>query len=143
MKIHIITVGKPRLSYAVAGWEEYATRLRRFHTVRTSHLHDKYAYNATKILETAGPAYIVTLEITGKQLGSPELAEFLQFRELESREVCFIIGGPEGLPEDVREAANYKLSLSKLTLPHDLAMVFLLETLYRASTINANLPYHK
>jgi 23S rRNA (pseudouridine1915-N3)-methyltransferase len=103
---------------------------------------DKYAYNAEKILESAS-GYTVVLEITGTQLSSPELAGFLVKRELEAREVCFIIGGPEGLPREVIHKADYLWSLSKLTLPHDLAMVTLLEALYRASTINAGHPYHK
>lgn len=143
MKIHIVTVGKPKLAYATAGWQEYLVRLSRLHTIRTSQLADKYAYDAAKITETIGTAYVVILEITGKQFTSEELANFLIKRELESREVCFVIGGPEGLPQSVRSSANYQLSFSKLTFPHDLAMVVLLESLYRASTINAHLPYHK
>lgn len=143
MKLHIVTIGKPKLAYAVAGWDEYLGRLQRLHSVRVSHLNDKYAYDAAKILETVGTSFVVALEITGKQLTSPELADFLQARELESREVSFVIGGPEGLPDSVRKSAHYSLSFGKLTLPHDLAMIVLLEALYRASTINAHLPYHK
>lgn len=143
MKIHIITIGKPKLAYAASGWEEYLARLQRLHNVRATQLADKFAYDANKILEAAGSNYKVVLEITGKQLTSEELAEFLTKRELESREVCFIIGGPEGLPQEVIQQADLQWSFSKLTLPHDLAMVVLLEALYRASTINAGLPYHK
>jgi 23S rRNA (pseudouridine1915-N3)-methyltransferase len=143
MKLHIITIGQPKLSYAKQGWEEYFGRLQRLHTIRATHLNDKFVNDPTKILETAGNNYKVVLEITGQQFNSPELAQFLTKRELESREVSFIIGGPEGLPQEVIEAADFKWSLSQLTLPHDLAMVVLLETLYRASTINARLPYHK
>lgn len=143
MKIHIVTVGKPKLAYAAAGWQEYLTRLQRLHTVRTTQLSDKFAYDSAKITETIGNAYTVALEITGKQFTSPELAAFLEKREFASGETCFLIGGPEGLPQDIREHANYQLSFSKLTFPHDLAMVVLLEALYRASTINARLPYHK
>jgi 23S rRNA (pseudouridine1915-N3)-methyltransferase len=143
MKIHIITIGKPKLPYASLAWEEYLGRLQRFHEVKTIQLADKFAYDGTKILEATGSNYKVVLEITGKQLTSPELADFLKKRELEAREVCFIIGGPEGLPQEVINKADYQLSFSKLTFPHDLAMVILLESLYRASTINAGLPYHK
>jgi 23S rRNA (pseudouridine1915-N3)-methyltransferase len=143
MKLHILVIGKPKLAYAQSGWDEYLGRLTRLHTVRISQLSDKYAYDAAKILETAGTHYKVVLEITGTQLTSPELAGFLVKRELESREICFIIGGPDGLPQHVRTSADYQLSFGKLTFPHDLAMVILLESLYRASTINAGLPYHK
>lgn len=143
MKLHILTIGQPKLIYAKQGWDEYFSRLSRLHDVRVSHLHDKYVQDAAKILETAGNGYRVVMEITGKQFTSPDLSDFLTKRELESREVCFIIGGPDGLPQEVIDSADFKWSLSQLTFPHDLAMVVLLEALYRASTIKAGLPYHK
>jgi 23S rRNA (pseudouridine1915-N3)-methyltransferase len=143
MKIHLVTIGKPKLGYAKQGWEEYLGRLQRLHTVRITQLADKYAYDASKLAESTTGTYVVVLEIAGAGLSSEALAEFLQKRELESREISFVIGGPEGLPQAVREKADYRWSLSKLTLPHDLAMVVTLEALYRASTINARLPYHK
>lgn len=143
MKLHIVTVGQPKLAYAKLGWDEYLPRLQRLHTVRVTQLADKYAYDAKKFEEVTVGTYKVVLEITGEQLSSPDLAGFLRNRELGAREVSFIIGGPEGLPQITRDTANYQWSFGKLTLPHDLAMVTLLETLYRACTINANLPYHK
>lgn len=143
MKLHIITVGKPKLAYAQLGWDEYLGRLQRLHSMRITQLSDKFAYDAGKILDAAQGSYRVVLEIQGKSLTSEQLADFLRERELEAREVSFIIGGPEGLPQEVRQAADMQLSFGRLTLPHDLAMVTLLETLYRSSTINAGLPYHK
>lgn len=143
MKIHIVTVGQPKLAYAKLGWDEYLPRLQRLHTVRVTHLADKFAYDAKKLNEVTANTYKIVLEITGTQMSSPELADFLLKRELEAREVSFIIGGPEGLPQEIRNSADFQWSFGKLTLPHDLAMVTLLETLYRSSTINAHLPYHK
>lgn len=143
MKLHILTIGKPKLEYAVTGWHDYLGRLQRQHSVRTTHLADKFADDAAKIRETAGACYLVPLEVEGKQLSSPALAEFLQKRELEGREVCFVIGGPHGLPTAIIRQADYAWSLSQLTLPHDLAMVVTLEALYRATTINTAYPYHK
>ncbi len=143
MKIHILTIGKPKLSYAQQGFEEYLGRLKRLHQVRVTHLSDKYAYDTKKILGEIQGSITVVLEIYGVEYTSEKLADFLQARELESREVCFVIGGPEGLPQQVRDTANYQWSLGRLTLPHDLAMVVTAEALYRASTINARLPYHK
>lgn len=143
MKLHIITVGKPKLAYAQLGWDEYLGRLQRLHSVRVTQLSDKFAYNANKILDAARGSYRVVLEIHGTLLTSEQLADFLRERELEAREVSFIIGGPEGLPAEVRQTADMQLSFGRLTLPHDLAMVTLLETLYRSSAINAGLPYHK
>ena len=144
MKLHIVTVGQPKLRYAQEGWTEYITRLKRFHQVRVTHLADKYAYNTNHILLAAGNAYTVALVIDGgMQFSSPGLAAFLEKRAIEGREVCFIIGGPEGLPAEVQRAADCQWSFSDLTFPHDLAMVILAETLYRASTISAGHPYHK
>ena len=143
MKLHMVTVGQPKLHYAKMGWDEYLPRLQRLHTVRVTHLADKFAYDPRKFAEVTAGTYVVVLEITGTQFSSESLAEFLKTRELDAREVSFVIGGPEGLPQTTRDSANFQWSFGKLTLPHDLAMITLLEALYRASTINANLPYHK
>lgn len=143
MKLHLVTVGHPKLTYAKAGWEEYLGRLQRLHTVRVTHIADKFAYDAKKIREITQGSFLVVLEVKGKNLSSQNLATFLRIRELEAREVSFVIGGPEGLPEEIRREADFQWSFSNLTLPHDLAMVTLVEALYRASTINAGLPYHK
>lgn len=143
MKLHIVTIGKPKLAYAVSGWDEYLGRLQRLHTVRVTNLGDKYADDTTKIREVTTGSYVVVLEISGTDLGSEALADFLTTRELEAREVSFVIGGPDGLPQSIRDGADYRWSLSHLTLPHDLAMVVTLEALFRASTIKAGLPYHR
>jgi 23S rRNA (pseudouridine1915-N3)-methyltransferase len=143
MKLHIVTIGKPKLAYARDGWEEYLGRLQRLHTVRVTHLADRYADDAAKIQAALADTYVVVLEITGTDLSSKALTEFLRMRELEAREVSFVIGGPDGLPQEIRDSAAYRWSLSHLTLPHDLAMVVTLEALFRASTIKAGLPYHR
>jgi 23S rRNA (pseudouridine1915-N3)-methyltransferase len=143
MKIHIVTVGKPKLAYAKEGWDEYLSRLQRLQTVRVTHLADKYADDVGKIREAITGTYVVALEITGTDLTSEALTEFLRDRELGAREVSFVIGGPDGLPQEIRSGADYRWSLSRLTLPHDLAMVVTLEALFRASTIKAGLPYHR
>jgi 23S rRNA (pseudouridine1915-N3)-methyltransferase len=143
MKIHIITVGEPKLAYAKAGWDEYLKRLKHYHTLRITHVSDKLAYDANHLLSVAGNAYKVALVIDGRQFTSPELAGLLDKRALDAREVCFMIGGPEGLPQEVISQADLGWGLSRLTFPHDLAMVVLLEALYRASTISAGIPYHK
>jgi len=143
MKLHIVTIGEPKLAYAKAGWQEYLTRLQRYHQVRVTHLADKWANDSEHILEMCGSAYKVGLIIHGQELSSEELAGFLDKRAVEGREVCFVIGGPDGLPSEVQKQMDFAWSFSKLTFPHDLAMVVLAETLYRASTINSNHPYHR
>jgi len=143
MRLHILTVGQPKLAYAKLGWEEYLTRLRRMHQIQVTHVPDKHAYDATYLLRAAGNAYKIALVIDGHQMSSPELAAFLEKRALDGRDICFLIGGPEGLPAEVIERADLAWGFSRLTFPHDLAMVILFEALYRAGTISAGLPYHK
>ncbi len=143
MKIHIVTVGEPKLAYAKAGWDEYLKRLQHYHSLRVTHVADKFAYDTDYLLRACGSGYKTALAIEGKQLSSPGLAEFLEKRALDGRELCLVVGGPEGLPKDFIAQSDFAWSLSELTLPHDLAMVVLLETLYRASTISAGQPYHK
>jgi len=143
MKLHIITIGEPKLAYAREGWQEYLKRLQRFHSVRTTHLADKFANDAKAILQATGSSYKIALVIGGNPMSSEELADFLEARALESRELSFLIGGPDGLPAEVIAQADFKWSLSELTFPHDLAMVVLVETIYRASTISAGHPYHR
>jgi 23S rRNA (pseudouridine1915-N3)-methyltransferase len=107
-----------------------------------THIADKNN-DAGHFAAAVGRAYVVALVIDGKQLTSPELAQFIEQRNLEGREVAFLIGGPDGLPAETVAASHLRLGFSKLTFPHDLAMVILAETLYRASTIAAGQPYHR
>lgn len=141
MKLHIITIGEPKLHYAREGWAEYYKRLSHYHQLRTTHIADKHN-DAEHLLAAAGNSYKIGLVITGKEFSSPRLAQFLEKRALDGRELSFIIGGPDGLTEAVLQQLDYQWSFGELTLPHDLAMVVLVETLYRASTISAGLPYH-
>jgi 23S rRNA (pseudouridine1915-N3)-methyltransferase len=142
VKIHIITIGSPKLEYAKLGWQEYLRRLKHFHAVEVTHIPDRK--NESKyLLEAAGRAYKVALSIDGTQLSSPELASFLEGHMMENKEIAFLIGGPDGLQKEVLEKCDVALSFSRLTFPHDLAMVILLEALYRAASISAGKPYHR
>lgn len=86
---------------------------------------------------------LIALEIEGKTFSSEELAsKITQLQQLSSH-FCFLIGGPEGLTEEVLKLCDERWSLSKLTLPHPLVRIILLETLYRAWSIINNHPYHK
>jgi len=87
MKLHIVTVGEPKLAYAKTGWDEYLKRLQHYHQVRVTHVPDKWAYDAAHLLQATGSAYKVALAIEGTELSSPGLAAFLDKRALESRKV--------------------------------------------------------
>jgi len=142
LKLHLITVGAPKLDYAKLGFAEYQKRLGHYHQLRVTHIADKHN-DAGHILAAAGDSYTIGLVIEGKQHTSQELAKFLESNALHSKELSFLIGGPDGLPTEVIDQLDYRWSLGKLTLPHDLAMVVLVEALYRASTITAGQPYHR
>lgn len=143
MRLHLISVGEPKGACATL-WEKYYERLGHYHTLQTTRVPDKKAYDGDYLLKTAKPqSYKIALGIEGRQFKSEELAAFLDKRSPEGREISLMIGGPEGLPKPVIEQADLAWSLGKLTLPHDLAMVVMVEALYRASTINAGHPYHK
>lgn len=143
MKLHILTIGSPKLRYAQMGFEEYRMRLSRHHALRVTHLGDKWSNDAEHILQASAKAYKISLVIDGgTELSSHALADFLNKRETEGREVCCMIGGPDGLPQAVIDQSDFRWSLSPLTFPHDLAMVIVSEALYRATTIGAGHPYH-
>jgi 23S rRNA (pseudouridine1915-N3)-methyltransferase len=143
LKIQLVTIGKPKLLYAKLGWEEYISRLQRLHTIRLTQIPDKFAYDTAKISEVLQGTYVIVMEINGTEFTSIQLATYMKQRELEAREVSFVIGGPEGLPQAIIDKAQHQWSIGRQTLPHDLAMVVTVEAVYRASTINAGLPYHK
>ena len=87
--------------------------------------------------------YIITLEIEGKEYDSVEFAEKLRNIQIENSNIVFIIGGSYGLADSIKEKAKMHLSFSKMTFPHQLFRVLLLEQIYRAFKINNNESYHK
>ena len=88
-------------------------------------------------------AYLIALDERGKQYTSVELSQKVGSWQSLGSDVVLIVGGPNGLTDEVRNKANELWSLSKLTLPHPLVRVFLAETIYRGYSIYANLPYHR
>lgn len=86
---------------------------------------------------------LVLLDERGRQLGSRELAEKLTQWQGDGRDLCFVIGGPDGVSDACRQRADFTWSLSQLTLPHGLARVLLAEQLYRAHSLQSGHPYHR
>lgn len=96
------------------------------------------------ILQKLGPTeQVVLLDERGKQLTSKALAEKLIEWQSDGRDLCFIIGGPDGVSQNVRQRADVLWSLSQLTLPHGMARALLSEQLYRAWSLTAGHPYHR
>ena len=158
--IDLICIGKLNASYFAAGVAEYQKRLGGFCNFRIVELPevtiaDKNASERqiAKALEKEGEAilhavrkgaYLVALCVEGKQISSEELAELLAQRAGSGAgDVAFVIGSSHGLDERVKRAAQARISLGRITLPHQLARLVMTEQLYRACTINAGMKYHK
>lgn len=95
------------------------------------------------LAKVADDELLVLLDEHGKQLSSKTLAARLSDWQLDGRNICFIIGGPDGVSSAVKQRANFTLSLSALTLPHGLARVLFAEQLYRAWSLQTGHPYHR
>ncbi len=140
LRVSVICQGRLKESYYIAACQEYLKRLSAFCKAEVTEL----AEDGDVAARIPKGAYVIALCVEGEKLSSPALAARL--RELANRgvsRVCFLIGGSEGLPEDVKKAADFRLSMSDMTFPHHLARVMVLEQLYRAFSINAGTKYHK
>lgn len=159
MNIQIICIGKLKEKYWTDAISEYSKRLSRYCKLEIVELKE------SRLPENASPAdeenvkieegksilkaikdgtYVITLEILGKQLTSPELADKINSLGLEGHsDVAFVIGGSLGLSQEVSKRSNFKLSFSKMTFPHQMMRVVLLEQIYRSFKIIKNEAYHK
>ena len=147
--IKIICVGKIKEKYYIDAIKEYQKRLSKYTKLEIIELVD-YNYDEVKTIYEEGKNilskirnddYVVMLDINGNELNSPELANFIDSNI--SKNLVFIIGGSYGLTDDVKQRSNYALSCSKLTFPHQLFRIILLEQIYRAFKIINNESYHK
>ena len=159
MKITVITVGKIKEKYLKDAIAEYSKRLSKYCKLEIIEVADeKTPDNASEIVEDSirskeaerilkyvkDDAYVITLEINGKQLTSEELADKVEKLGVQgTSHIIFIIGGSIGLGEEVLQKSNYALSFSKMTFPHQLMRVILLEQIYRSYRIISGEPYHK
>ncbi len=149
-----MSVGKDRSGLFEPAVQEYASRLAhytRFELVELPEASgrklkpgDAKLTEAEAILSRRKPQdWVVALDERGKQLDSVELSRYLAKAQGGAKDLLFVIGGDEGLDDSVRQAAHLTLSLSRMTLPHRLARLVLIEQLYRAFTILKGEPYHK
>jgi len=152
LKIKIVAVGTVKEKYFLDAIEEYSKRLSRFCKLefvtieeesREQNLQKKIERESEKLLQAAS-SYKILMDIQGKALSSRQLSEKIEsLATCGAGEISFIIGGSNGVSESLREACDFRLSFGKITFPHQLFKVVLLEQVYRAFTISANLPYHK
>ncbi|RDY23459.1 23S rRNA (pseudouridine(1915)-N(3))-methyltransferase RlmH [Romboutsia maritimum] len=159
MNINIVCVGKIKEKYLKLGIDEFKKRLSKYCKLEIIELDDEKApenlsskeldmikdKEGKKILsKVKGNSYVIALAIDGKNLSSEEFASTMSNLGVRGKShITFIIGGSLGLSDEVLARADYKLSFSKMTFPHQLMRLILLEQVYRAYRINNGEPYHK
>ena len=158
--ITIIAMGKVQKGFQLDGCNEYIKRLKTLCNLKIIQLEDvqlaEKNLNDTLIQKTLDreadeiiknipkQSYVITMCIEGKQMSSEELAKLFSDKAVEGfSNICFIIGSSHGLSDRVKQLSHYKMSMSKMTFPHQLARVMLLEQIYRGFSIINGSKYHK
>lgn len=158
MNVTVIAVGKLKESYLRDGCGEYIKRLGAFAKVNVievaeercgdnpsqSEINNVLAREGERIEKKIPKgAVVIPLCIEGREYSSPDFSALIENIALKSSSICFIIGGSFGICDSVKALGKYKLSFGKMTLPHQLARMVLLEQIYRAFSISNNSKYHK
>lgn len=153
VKLHLVWIGKTRDRHCAALVTEYLDRIKRFAGCEVSELKEQSGGDDKRLI-TAESAklltaiekddFVILLDERGRELTSPELASLVSERQRAgTKRLAFVIGGFAGVNDQVRQRADFQLSLSRMTLTHELARVILTEQIYRAFSLLAGLPYHK
>ncbi|MEL7657429.1 MAG: 23S rRNA (pseudouridine(1915)-N(3))-methyltransferase RlmH [Bacillota bacterium] len=159
MQIKIVAVGKIREKFLMEGIKEYAKRLSAYIRLEMTEIADEPCperlppadeervkdREGERLLKGIGPQeHVILLDLQGKEFTSPDFSEYMDDLALMGKSsVTFIIGGSLGVSEEVRKRADYRWSFSRLTFPHPLMRLMLLEQIYRAMRISKGEPYHK
>lgn len=155
LKLTVISLGNKMPDWVVQGTRDYTKRFGEGIQVKLIEIpliKRTKASDLSRILEKESSlilefipnnCYLIALDIQGKEFSSEDLAHRIIQLQNQNSHFCFVIGGPEGLADEVLNQCNERWSLSKLTLPHPLARIVLVEALYRAWSIINNHPYHK
>ena len=148
--ITIIAVGKIKENYLKEAINDYQKRINKYHKINIVELNDINENQSSlekekdiimKHIKTKD--YVITLDIEGEIIDSVSLSKKINDLFINYSNIVFVIGGSNGLHEDVKRRSNYSLSFSRLTFPHQLFRVILLEQIYRCFKINNNETYHK
>ncbi len=158
IKVDFITLGKLKEKYLRDAGSEYEKRLSRYCDLKITELNPVSLSDNPSITEIENAlskeadmilkqipkdSFTVALCIEGKELSSEELALIFKEKSIEGRRMCFIIGSSYGLAEQVKKRADMRMSVSRMTFPHQLFRIMLLEQTYRAFKINEGGTYHK
>ena len=155
MKITLAVIGKTEVGYVRQGIEEYVKRLRHYVTFDIQYIEDvrntrnmseaqqKVAEGRALLAALEASDYVVLLDEHGTERTSVDFSDWLQRRMASgSKRLVLVVGGPYGFSPEVYDRANEKISLSKMTFPHELVRLIFVEQLYRAFTILRHEPYH-
>lgn len=151
MNIRVVCVGNIKEKFFVDAINEYLKRISRFHKIEiieTKEGNKNKTVDEIKEIECEEikkylKGYIISLDLKGEQITSVMLSEKIDKIAQNNSTITFVIGGSNGLDEEILNLSNYILAFSKMTFPHQLFRVMLLEQIYRASTISNNVTYHK
>ena len=143
--IKIICIGKIKENYLKDAINDYQKRISKYHKIEIVELPDSNIDNEKELIKKNinTKDYIITMEIEGNMLSSIELSQKIDKTFITNPNITFIIGGSTGLHQEIKNISNYKLSFSKLTFPHGLFRLILLEQIYRSFKILNNESYHK
>ena len=159
LTIEVLCVGKMSQKWFQDGLEEYRKRLGAFDKVQITEIPEhrvtsdsetlrkeaveKEGEQILRVLQDAKKARAVALCVEGKEYSSEELAGLIRETKQDFSRLIFVIGGSDGLSDSVKKACAVRMSMGRMTFPHQMARMILMEQLYRAETINAGMKYHK
>ncbi|MCI6002107.1 MAG: 23S rRNA (pseudouridine(1915)-N(3))-methyltransferase RlmH [Tenericutes bacterium] len=143
--IKIIAVGKIKENYLKEAINDYQKRINKYHKLEIIEIEDDNIINEKdRILKHINKKdFLIALDIQGTELTSIELSKKLDNIFINNSNITFIIGGSNGIHDSIKNIVNYKLSFSKMTFPHQLFRLILLEQIYRSFKILNNETYHK
>ena len=143
--IKIICVGKLKEDYLKSGVSDYVKRISKYHKINVIEVSDSNIDNEEKeiIKHIDSKDYVISLCVEGEMLSSLELSRKIDNIFIGYSMITFVIGGSYGISSKIKERSNMRLSFSKMTFPHGLFRIVLLEQIYRSFKINNNESYHK
>lgn len=138
----ILAVGKIKKEFVKSGMEYFLKQMRKIEVVeiKQTNIEEESSLIVKNINKKD---FNILLDIDGKNLSSTEFSNLITNIENESKNITFIIGGSNGVIQEVKELVDYRLSFSKMTFPHEMFRLMLIEQIYRAFQIKENKPYHK
>jgi len=144
-KVRILAVGKIKEKYLIDAAEEYSKRLSRFCKLEVVEVEESDIERESGIIACSlkDRSFDFLMDINGETVSSEDMAKMLDKHYIYNDTVTFVIGGSYGVSEKLKNSAKKSLSFGKITYPHQLFRVILLEQIYRAFSINSGMPYHK